>query len=55
MREAYRTALLNLTRSDIQIAVKSEFCSMGKESVKISVAGKDLFAKQAPELTVSPL
>ncbi|MBX9924270.1 MAG: insulinase family protein [Rhabdochlamydiaceae bacterium] len=55
MREAYRTSLLNLTAADVQNTVKSEFISPQKASVKISVAGKDLFTRQAPELTVSPL
>jgi Zn-dependent M16 (insulinase) family peptidase len=55
MRQAYRTSLLNLTGSDIQRAVKAEFCSPQKEVVRLSVAGKDLFARQAPDLPVSPL
>lgn len=55
LRELHRKRLLELSSSDVVLAVKTELLSRKAEKVRISCAGKDLFESQAPDLPFTPL
>lgn len=55
LREEYRRNLLNLTATDIQLAVQGEFLSPKKTGIKVTFAGQDLLEKKATGLEILPL